>query len=121
MAEHFSDCAGSDYPGPRYVTSFGRRSFIQVGLLGGFGLSLADLLRAGRASVNRGERAEGRAKSVIQITLPGGIAHQESRDPKPESPIGRSTSLPLTAAYRLRHGLIGVGAYTLMHALGSHQ
>ena len=31
--------------------------------------------------------AEGRAKSVIQIYLPGGIAHQESWDPKPEAPI----------------------------------
>jgi hypothetical protein len=84
MAHHCSDCTG-----PRYLTSFGRRSFIQVGLLGGFGLSLADLLRAGEVRPLAGgpKRAEGTAKSVIQIILPGGLAHQESWDPKPESPI----------------------------------
>ena len=31
--------------GPVYPTAFGRRSFIQVGLLGGMGLSLPDLFR----------------------------------------------------------------------------
>ena len=79
----------SECSGPRYLTSFGRRSFIQVGLLGGFGLSLADLLRAGevRPANLAGKRPEGRAKSVIQIILPGGLAHQESWDPKPEAPI----------------------------------
>src|SRR5580693_827016 len=79
--------------GPRYLTSFGRRSFIQVGFLGGFGLTLADLFqstaRAGevRSAAGGVRRAEGRAKSVIQIILPGGLAHQESWDPKPEAPI----------------------------------
>jgi hypothetical protein len=58
-------------------------------MLGGFGLSLADLLRAGEARPATGgtKGVEGRAKSVIQIILPGGLAHQESWDPKPESPI----------------------------------
>ncbi len=78
-------------PGPRYPTAFGRRSFIQVGLLGGLGLSLPELFRA-RASVVRPStggvaHTEGPAKSVIQIILPGGLAHQESWDPKPEAPI----------------------------------
>ncbi len=84
MADSCFDCSG-----PRYLTSFGRRSFIQVGLLGGFGLSLADLLRAGdvRPLTGGPKRTEGTAKSVIQIILPGGLAHQESWDPKPESPI----------------------------------
>jgi hypothetical protein len=84
MSEHCSDCSG-----PRYLTSFGRRSFVQVGMLGGFGVSLADLLRAGevRPATGGTKRVEGRAKSVIQIILPGGLAHQESWDPKPESPI----------------------------------
>ena len=36
----FCDC-----PGPRYPTAFGRRSFIQVGLLGGMGLTLPELFR----------------------------------------------------------------------------
>ncbi len=79
----------SEFSGPRYLTSFGRRSFIQVGMLGGLGLSLADLLRAGevRPANLAGKRPEGRAKSVIQIILPGGLAAQESWDPKPEAPI----------------------------------
>ena len=80
--------------GPVYPTAFGRRSFIQVGLLGGMGLSLPDLFRinakAGEIRLPGsaiGKRPEGPAKSVIQIILPGGLAHQESWDPKPEAPI----------------------------------
>jgi hypothetical protein len=82
-------------PGPRYLTSFGRRSFIQAGLLGGMGLSLPDLLRF-TAKASSGDpriagsgvhRPEGKAKSIIQIILPGGLAAQESWDPKPEAPI----------------------------------
>lgn len=79
-------------PGPIYPTAFGRRSFIQVGLLGGLGLSLPDLFRinarAGEVRLpGASKNTEGRAKSVIQIILPGGVAHQESWDPKPEAPI----------------------------------
>jgi hypothetical protein len=80
-------------PGPRYPTAFGRRSFIQVGLLGGMGLTLPDYFRAKAASgevrlANGGvSRPEGKAKSIIQIILPGGLAAQESWDPKPEAPI----------------------------------
>jgi hypothetical protein len=33
------------------------------------------------------ETKEGPAKSIIQIVLPGGMAHQESWDPKPEAPL----------------------------------
>jgi hypothetical protein len=79
--------------GPRYLTSFGRRSFIQAGVLGGLGFTLADLFErtAGasevRPAIGGKSRVEGPAKSVIQIILPGGIAHQESWDPKPEAPI----------------------------------
>src|SRR5258708_24105525 len=79
--------------GPVYPTVFGRRSFIQVGVLGGLGFSLADLFQStAKASVVRPPNApfsqnEGPAKSVIQIILPGGLAHQESWDPKPEPPI----------------------------------
>ena len=78
--------------GPVYPTAFGRRSFIQVGLLGGMGLTLPDLFRisarAGEVRIpGASKRAEGPAKSVIQIILPGGLASQESWDPKPEAPI----------------------------------
>ena len=77
-------------PGP---VSFNRRSFIQCGILGGFGFTLADLFQArafaseARAVSGGAKPPEGRAKSVIQIYLPGGISHQETWDPKPEAPI----------------------------------
>jgi hypothetical protein len=77
--------------GPRYLTAFGRRSFIQVGVLGGLGLTMGDLFRLRASDIRPAtggvNRQEGRAKSVIQIILPGGVAHQESWDPKPEAPI----------------------------------
>jgi hypothetical protein len=75
--------------GPAYPTAFSRRSFIQVGILGGMGLTLADFLRASevRSAGGAPRHSEGKAKSVIQIVLPGGLAAQESWDPKPEAPI----------------------------------
>jgi hypothetical protein len=79
--------------GPVYPSAFDRRSFIQVGLLGGLGLTLPSLFQStARAGVVRGpndlgKRAEGKARSVIQIIFPGGLAHQESWDPKPDAPI----------------------------------
>jgi len=87
------DRRGCNCPGPRYFTAFGRRSFIQVGMLGGLGLTLPQLFRATASAssvlpaTGGFNRTEGPAKSVIQIILPGGLAHQESWDPKPEAPI----------------------------------
>ena len=64
-----------------------RRDFLTVGALGGLGLSLADVLRwEARADIKQYTSREGRAKSVIHVFLPGGIAHQETFDPKPVSP-----------------------------------
>src|SRR6266700_566238 len=79
--------------GPVYPTVFNRRSFIQVGVLGGLGFGLADLFqltghaREVRPATGAFNPNEGPAKSAIQIILPGGLAHQESWDPKPEAPI----------------------------------
>lgn len=60
-------------------------------MLGGLGLSLGDVLRAQQGRIiaegNKQKRPEGKAKSVIQIIFPGGMAHQESWDPKPDAPI----------------------------------
>ena len=69
--------------------NLGRRSFLQVGFLGGLGLSLADYLRIQEARGDQKffESKEGPAKSVIYIYLPGGCAHQETWDPKPFAPI----------------------------------
>jgi hypothetical protein len=70
-------------------SSIGRRSFMQVGFLGGLGLSLSDYLRMEEARGDQKfyESKEGPAKSVIYIYLPGGCAHQETWDPKPFAPI----------------------------------
>lgn len=66
-----------------------RRSFLTVGAVGGMGLTLADLLsvREARADLKHYDFIEAKAKSCIHIYLPGGMAHQESFDPKPFSPI----------------------------------
>ena len=70
-----------------------RRNFLYVGLLGSLGLTLGDWLKleARAAEVAgptaAGNRKEPAARSVIQIYLPGGMAAQESFDPKIYAPI----------------------------------
>lgn len=65
-----------------------RRDFLQVGVIGGLGLTLGEYFRKqARADIKQYETQEGTAKSVIYIFLPGGMAHQESFDPKPFAPI----------------------------------
>jgi hypothetical protein len=61
-----------------------RRWFLQTGLSGLAGLSLADILRcrAHGASVNKTSR-----KAVIIFWLSGGPSHLDTWDPKPEAPI----------------------------------
>ena len=66
-----------------------RRNFLTVGAVGGLGLTLADFLelRHAQAQQKHYDFIEAKADSVIHIFLPGGIAHQETFDPKPYSPI----------------------------------
>ncbi|MDB4680236.1 MAG: DUF1501 domain-containing protein [Planctomycetaceae bacterium] len=65
-----------------------RRDFMHVGFMGGLGLTLTDFLKMkSNADIKNYETKEGTAKSVIFIYLPGGMAHQESFDPKPFAPI----------------------------------
>jgi hypothetical protein len=61
---------------------------MQVGAAG-FGLTLDSFFRMQSAQADQKfyESKEGPAKSVIHIFLPGGLAHQESFDPKPYAPI----------------------------------
>ncbi|MFO0877977.1 MAG: DUF1501 domain-containing protein [Gemmataceae bacterium] len=73
---------------PAHFQKPGRREFLRVGVVGALGLTLGDFLRQqARADQKFYQSKEGQAKSVIQIVLPGGMAHQESWDPKPEAPL----------------------------------
>ena len=68
-----------------------RRMFLHVGFAAGLGLTLDQFLRlqsaqaaeAPPAAAKKGPKAE----ALIHIFLPGGMAHQESWDPKPNAPI----------------------------------
>jgi uncharacterized protein (DUF1501 family) len=65
-----------------------RRELLQVGIVGGLGLTLGQFFQMqARADDLPAGPAEGTAKSVIHIFLPGGYAHQETFDPKPDAPI----------------------------------
>src|SRR5262245_22921938 len=65
-----------------------RRTFLQVGTMAGLGLTLGDYFRMrALGDIKNYESKEGPAKSVIHIFLPGGLAHQESFDPKPYAPV----------------------------------
>jgi hypothetical protein len=75
-------------PAATRLPAWGRREFLRVGVVGSLGLTLGDYL----AMQARGDQKsyvskEGVAKSVIQVVLPGGMAHQESWDPKPDAPL----------------------------------
>lgn len=63
-----------------------RRDAMKIGSLGALGLSLGDMLRV-EAAQKWFESKEGKCKSVIQILCQGGIAAQESWNPKPEAPL----------------------------------
>lgn len=66
---------------------FSRRGFLAVGSFG-FGLTLADFFKMkARADQKNFGPIPAKADSVIHIFLPGGIAHQESFDPKPYAPL----------------------------------
>ena len=65
-----------------------RRTFLTVGALTGLGVTLDGVLRSQSARADaKTPSKEGTAKSVIHIFLPGGIAHQDFLDPKPNAPI----------------------------------
>jgi len=77
---------GTWHDDPAHFRRPSRRDFLFVGLAGGLGLTLADLFRL-QATEGKGAPKEGKAKSLIHIFMPGGMAHQESFDPKPFAPI----------------------------------
>jgi hypothetical protein len=65
----------------RHCDGLSRRSFLQVGALGVGGLTLSGLMRAEAAGGKKGGH-----KSVIMVYLSGGMAHQDTFDPKPNAP-----------------------------------
>jgi uncharacterized protein (DUF1501 family) len=78
---------GSFCNDPRHVRP-SRREFLYVGLAGGLGMTLGNYLQAaGTSPAVAATLAEGKAKSLIHIFLPGGISAHESFDPKPDAPL----------------------------------
>src|SRR4051812_25038030 len=89
---HEDGCSWCNDPAhvrPDIARGHSRRDFLYVGLVGGLGLTLGNFLgvQKARADIKEYSSKEGVAKSVIHIFLPGGMAHQESFDPKPLAPI----------------------------------
>src|SRR5205814_7489920 len=82
---------GLSWCGDRRHVRPSRRDFLYVGMVGGLGLTLGNYLgmtgRSARGETKFYESKEEPAKSVIHIFLPGGMAAQESFDPKPLAPI----------------------------------
>jgi hypothetical protein len=80
-----------------FRVKFSRRGFLTVGSAG-FGLSLGEYFRLkARADLKQYDSIPAKADSVIHIFLPGGIAHQETFDPKPYAPVeyrGEMGSIP---------------------------
>jgi hypothetical protein len=68
---------------PAQVWRPDRREFLFVGLVGSLGLSLGELFKLQAQSA----APKARAQSVINIFMPGGMAAQESFDPKLLAPI----------------------------------
>ncbi len=68
---------------PAHFHKPSRRSFMQVGAVGALGLTLGDYFRL-RAE---DPAPKAKAQGLIHIFLPGGIAHQDTFDPKPFAPL----------------------------------
>jgi len=65
-----------------------RREFLFVGTMGAAGLSLPGLLKGEvSANMSSGKKIAAKAKNLIHIYLPGGMAHQESWDPQIHAPL----------------------------------
>ena len=79
-------CSGTD----RNCTGLSRRSFLQVGSLGGLGISLPHLLAARAQAETKGTK-KGQSNSsdvnCILIWTQGGTSHHDTLDPKPQAPI----------------------------------
>src|SRR5437588_8890573 len=77
-------CLDSFCNSPDHIWRPNRREFLFVGLVGSLGLTLGNMFKLQAQSV---PGAKAKAQSVINVFLPGGIAAQESFDPKLLAPI----------------------------------
>ena len=108
-----------------------RRSFVQAGLLGVGGLTLADWLALKASAETKSSGVSPTGKSVILLWMSGGPGHMETWDPKPDAvdqyrgPFGAIGSLASAALcgagpYLLfRREAIGGGDVKLFAALGA--
>src|SRR2546427_13127541 len=69
---------------PEHIWRPNRREFLFVGVVGSLGLTLGNMFKL-RAESAVGNKAK--AQSIINIFLPGGIAAQESFDPRLLAPV----------------------------------
>ncbi len=67
--------------GSAFCDGFSRREFLKIGGLALGGLTLTDALAADAATGTRGGH-----KAIIMVYLPGGPAHQDTYDLKPDAP-----------------------------------
>ncbi len=68
----------------RFCDGISRRNFLQVGVAGFGGLSLAGILQADQAQQPNASYAK---KSIINVFLSGGPSHMDMFDMKPEAPV----------------------------------
>jgi uncharacterized protein (DUF1501 family) len=79
MAKRHDGCQGY-----RGLPGIQRRGVLQMGALGGLGVTLAGALQR---EAEAGTTGGARAKNVILLWLQGGVSHHETFDPKPDAPI----------------------------------
>jgi len=72
---------------PDHLCRPSRREFLFTGVIGTLGLTMGNLFKLQAAAAASGHAPKAIAQSVIQIYLPGGMAAQETFDPKLLAPI----------------------------------
>ena len=99
LAKHTLGSRGEHVMSKRHSFRLNRRGFLTAGAVCGLGINLGDFfaLRSAIAASNTYQTPVARATSVIHVFLEGGIASQESWDPKPEAPIEYRGELGSTA------------------------
>src|SRR5947209_1379600 len=70
----------------RRALGVSRRSFVQAGVLGAAGLTLAELLRSDARAAEASPPLR-RTNSVIILWMRGGPSHIDMWDPKPDAPV----------------------------------